>query len=332
MFVLSSKVAWKKICRSRVLWVHRLLPAALAAGLLSELATQAPKDVSLSFAAGQSWLFLAGALALVPFNWWAEVEKWQSLMRRVVRLPAGTAWKSVLAGVAVSLFTPNRIGEYGGRILFLRPEDRWHAVGASALGNLAQALVLFSGGLTGALWLGRRLHWFGDRQLLVIALAALPVLGVLWGAYFRLPQTLDWLGQKNFVKRLKRLVKVESADWPAVMPPDLLRQLVWAALRYAVYCTQYFLLLQLFSIKIGFFTGFAGISVLFLLQTGIPLPPLSGLLARGNLAVAMWHQFGASASDSLAATFCLWIINLILPAFFGTFFLLSVRKTNNSSA
>lgn len=319
---------------SRAFLMHRLLPVALAAGLLFELLTQAP-DVQLgsilkSPTAG-SGVFLLGALVLMPVNWWAEVQKWRSLMESVCPLSADTSWKAVLAGVAVSLFTPNRIGEYGGRILFVPPEHRWYAVGASALGNLAQALVLFSGGLCGLLWLGRHLHWLDDRQALLIALFALSALGIFWRAYFHLPRTLGWLGRKNFVKRLKRLVNVDPANWPEVLPPTLARQALWAALRYVVYCTQYFLLLQLFGINAGFFAGFAGISVLFLLQTGIPLPPLSGLLARGNLAVAMWHLFGATTSDSLSATYCLWIINLIWPAFFGTFFLLYVRKTNDSS-
>ena len=31
-----------------------------------------------------------------------------------------TAYKSVLSGVTLSLNTPNRIGEYGGRILYVK--------------------------------------------------------------------------------------------------------------------------------------------------------------------------------------------------------------------
>jgi hypothetical protein len=49
------------------------------------------------------------------------------------------------------------------------------------------------------------------------------------------------------------------------------------------------------------------------------------LVARGNLAVQAWAFFGANEISSLAATFTLWIINLILPALIGTFSLFYVN-------
>ena len=52
---------------------------------------------------------------------------------------------------------------------------------------------------------------------------------------------------------------------------------------------------------------------------------MTGLVARGNLAVYLWQQFGANDLSALAATFSLWVINLILPALIGTFLLLRVN-------
>jgi hypothetical protein len=61
----------------------------------------------------------------------------------------------------------------------------------------------------------------------------------------------------------------------------------------------------------------------------VPLPAVAGLLVRGSLAVFVWSHFGANDLSSLAATFVLWIINLILPALIGTFSLASVNITKS---
>ena len=75
--------------------------------------------------------------------------------------------------------------------------------------------------------------------------------------------------------------------------------------------------------------GYAGIATIYLLQTIVPLPAIAGLLVRGSLAVFVWSSFGANEISSLAASFVLWIINLILPALIGTFSLFSVNITKS---
>src|SRR5690606_10186722 len=73
---------------------------------------------------GPSMLLLLTACALMPFNWLTETLKWTTLLKPVT-LPWRRALAGILSGVTLSLFTPNRIGEYGGRILYVPPADRW---------------------------------------------------------------------------------------------------------------------------------------------------------------------------------------------------------------
>ena len=49
--------------------------------------------------------------------------------------------KAVFLGITVSIFTPNRIGEFGGRIFCLKSADRIKGVIITILGNVAQLLV-----------------------------------------------------------------------------------------------------------------------------------------------------------------------------------------------
>ncbi len=318
----------------RGLLANVLLPLALAGMLVYELSreetlSQVNRIFSYTLQA-ENPLWLLAAVVLMPLNWWTEMQKWHRFVRRFEPMSPARAWRAVLAGVAVSLFTPNRVGEYGGRILFVRPEHRWLAASANLAGNIAQAAVLVSGGALGGIWLTERLQLIGGSATKGLAALALAGTATVWLMYFHLPQAVASMCRLPFVKRLKRLVNAAAEACAHFSRRELGGLALWAGLRYAIYSTQYFLLLHFFGVKTGILDGFAGISVLFLIQTGLPLPPLTGLLARGNLAVGLWGLFGASAADSLAATFSLWIINLILPAFFGTFFLLYVKTTKDS--
>jgi len=83
--------------------------------------------------------------------------------------------------------------------------------------------------------------------------------------------------------------------------------------------------LQFFGVNAPFLEALAGISTVFLVQTSIPLPPVTGLLTRGQVALFVWSFFGGNEISVLAATYSLFVINLILPALIGAVFIL---KTN----
>ena len=50
-----------------------------------------------------------------------------------------------------------------------------------------------------------------------------------------------------------------------------------------------------------------------------------GLLARGEVALKIWGLFTHNDLSILAATFSLWVINLIIPAFIGLVFILQAN-------
>ncbi len=290
--------------------------------------------------AGANVWWAATALALLPLNWGAETQKWRILLR--VFSPAvswGMALRGVLAGVSLAVFTPNRLGEFAGRVLLVPPEQRWRAATANVVSTLSQTLVVLAAGGLGLWWFMQQV--LRPEPFYAGAVAVLAVAGVatLFFFYFQIKLLIPVLRRLRWL----RSWRLQPARWPwlrgqvrlllrgvAVLgrfeQRTLWVVLGWAAFRYAVYSAQYFCLLQFFSIHTGFWGGLAGISTLFLLQTGIPLPPAMGLVARGSLAVQVWSQFGANEVSSLSATFTLWIINLILPALVGTFFLLNVKN------
>lgn len=275
--------------------------------------------------AAAPWLVVA--LLLMPANWLAETLKWHQFVRRYEPMSRWKALRAVLSGVSLSLFTPNRVGEYGGRILFVRPENHWKAIFANLVGNFSQYMVLLTAGTAGAAWL----LWnrFGPidvfylRLLLVVAISGL---GLMYAVYFNIRLILPLARRLPLARYFRRFAK-DIRVLEQFNRQELTDILSWAVVRYVVYSTQYFCLLKFFNIQVDIIAGFAGIAAIFLVQTSIPLPPLACLMARGHLSVEMWSGFGANALSSLAATFSLWIINLILPALVGTFSLFYVNIT-----
>lgn len=69
----------------------------------------------------QRFVYFAAILFLMPLNWAIETAKWQLLLSGTVSQSFGDALKSVLAGLNTGFVTPNRIGEFAGRILLLPP-------------------------------------------------------------------------------------------------------------------------------------------------------------------------------------------------------------------
>lgn len=272
--------------------------------------------------------WLAGMVLLVPFNWLAEVQKWHPLVARYEAMPKVRALKAVLAGFSFALVTPNRVGEYGGRVLFVRPENQWKAVLANAVGNMSQYLVLVAGGVWGGAWFASHLMGWNDGWLLIcLALSLCAVAATLY-LYFNILLLVRLIPRIPFLRRWQSLIR-ELKFLEETARPELARVLAWSVFRYGVYCTQYLFLLRFFEIKTGWTAGYAGIATIYLLQTIVPLPAIAGLLVRGSLAVFVWSYFGANEISSLAASFVLWIINLILPALIGTFSLFSVNITKS---
>ncbi len=276
------------------------------------------------------WLLFA--VLLMPVNWGFETLKWHGLIRRFSALTFWQAYQSVLAGVAVSLFTPNRIGEYGGRVLLVEVGNGWKAVAATLMGSISQLVALLSGGIVGlALFASAYFHWESYVLWSVVLTGTALSLGLLliyWNINLlafalmklRLGRRFK-IARFNVVKPIKEMLTL----FRAYEKTELKRALFFAWVRYFTYCFQYWLLLRFFGVEVTFVEAWPGIATIFFLQTSVPLPPAISLLARGEIALLIWTAFGVNELSVLAATFGLFILNLCVPALLGGWFIV---KTN----
>ena len=68
-----------------------------------------------------------------------------------------------------------------------------------------------------------------------------------------------------------------------------------------------------------------GVSILFLIQSGLILPPILGLIARGEAALLVWSAYGVQAGDIVSAALIIWVFNLLVPATIGFYWFLKLK-------
>jgi hypothetical protein len=270
------------------------------------------------------WRWLFATILLMPLNGLMEVQKWLAPVRRYEHIRYRDAIRAVLAGNALAVFSPNRLGEYGGRVLWVQSANQWKSFMAHAMGGFAQMIVLITFGTVGALWYWQQVWTVDATWFCLIGIAAVGVSVGMLLIYFNIRTLAPLVQRLSWPRSIKRYVK-DVRVLAEFCREDLWLILGWSTLRYIVSCLQYYFLLQFFGIQVGLIAGFSGISTLFLIQTCLPLPPVASFFARSNIAILVWSTFDANECSSLATTALLWIINIFLPALMGTFFILHVN-------
>lgn len=268
------------------------------------------------------WLVIT--VFLIPINWAFETLKWQVLIKGFEKLSFWKSYKAILLGVTFSLFTPNRTGEYGGRILYVKPENNWKAVIATLVGSFSQLLVLLSCGILGLLFFIYLFLEIDQWIWLSIFFVGILFTSLMLFCFYNIDLVIPIAKRIPYAQKLKRFVKHVNVlrNYSSSILSSVL---MYSFLRYTTYTLQYFFMLQFFGINVSIIKGLAGIATIFLLQTSIPLPPIWDLFARGQIALEIWGFSSDNEIGILASTFTLWVLNLIIPALIGTIFIVRIN-------
>ena len=95
--------------------------------------------------------YLLGVFLLMFINWWFEALKWKWAVATLQKISLGKAYKAILSGVSFSVSTPNRIGEYLGRILYMDENSRLKAIALTIVCSISQLIITLLCGLIGIL-------------------------------------------------------------------------------------------------------------------------------------------------------------------------------------
>jgi hypothetical protein len=262
--------------------------------------------------------YLVVALLLMPLNVSLEVFKWKFLAGAAQPMSQLQAWKSYLAGIALSLITPNRIGEYPGRILYLKRKNTIRLVSVSILGAFAQFIALFAFGIVGLIYYN--VAFPGTWQKLVLAAACITLL-LLTLLFFRFEQGAAYLEHRKWLNRFatyRHIIRRFSAREQLVV-------LALSMLRFLVYTFQFLLLLKWMHIDLLSLPGLMMALLYFWAVAVIPSIAFAELGIRGQVSLFLFQHFTGNTIGILSAALGLWCINLIVPAIIGSILLVRVK-------
>lgn len=293
---------------------------------------KAQPDIDTSIAIIKTLPFGAGAwkfwmvIVFVFVNWGLEARKWQLLLRVLQPVSFMAAFKSVLCGVTFSLNTPNRMGEYAGRILFIDDGKRIKAITLSIAGGMAQLIITMLMGCFGLIYL--LLHSDASASSLGISAFWLriflyaSILGtiVFIFLFFRMSWLIRLLEKLPYADRFSKYINVlETFD-----AKILLRLLSISFFRYVVFVLQYIFMLQLLQVEQSVWVGLWIITVMFWILAIIPSFAIADLGIRGTVAKTLF-SYSSNTIGILTATFGIWFVNLFIPALIGSLLILGIK-------
>ncbi len=272
----------------------------------------------------QQWKLYA-MFSLMWVNWGLEAAKWQISILPLQSIGFIQAFKAILAGACIACFTPNRVGEYLGRMLYVENEKKIMSVAPTIVCSMAQMLVTLLAGAAGLILFSyfktqfseiHRLAPYINPLLLIAAFAAI-VLGTL---FFRFDPMIGLINR--WLKKYDKNISIPEY----FSNPILIKLLFISLIRYGVFLLQYYLLFSLFSIHVSGIQVFMGVSVMFVVMAIIPsLTLLTDLGLRWQAGIQIFQVFTSNTAGILAVSLGIWLINLIIPALIGSLLILRIK-------
>ena len=274
---------------------------------------------------------LAIVIFLMIINWSIEALKWKISIQKVQPVSFSRSFSAILSGVSFSVSTPNRIGEYLGRILYIEEGNRLRVISLTIVSSISQLIITLFAGSVGLFFIRKNIETGNTMQgldsfwLQVLQYGVIIVLLILTGIYFRLSLLINLVDKLRNNNRYSWLVS-SLKDIDATL---LLKLLSLSAIRYIVFVVQYFLLFRLFEVNAGWWECFWAVSVIFLVLAIIPTFAIAELGLRGNVSLKLIGLFSTNSLGISLTTATIWIINLVLPAIAGSLLILSVKIFKN---
>lgn len=309
----------------------RLIIAALALSYIFYRFYTLPSGKGISFFEsvfdGKNALTISAILVLLMIiNWGIESLKWKLLINQAEKVSYRNAFQAILGGLAVSIFTPNRVGEFFGRVFILKKTDPLKAILLTIVGSFSQLLVtIVLGTIAYVIFAPQYLPsvmyestWLVKGFSLSLGIISLTFLF----AYFNISvlHRISILIPAKYSERIRNSIDA-MADCPK---PLLLKTVLLSSLRYLVFSIQFYLAIRLMELNFTFSQCMLVIPIIYLALAAIPTVALAEIGVRGSVSVFLFGLlYGIKGLDSeatlavVSASTLIWLINIAVPSLAG---------------
>ncbi|MDB5138625.1 MAG: hypothetical protein JWR12_541 [Mucilaginibacter sp.] len=258
---------------------------------------------------------------LMIVNWVLESLKWRHLTRVLSPMSIWKAIESVFCGLTWAVFTPNRIGEYGGRVMFLPNRRRIHGVFAMAVGSFGQNVITNVLGSGAIVWFVYTYLHLNAWLMAGITVVALGFMALMLTFYFNIKWMVSLLNRIKFLKKFHRFFDIMGKYKTA----ELLSIMWFCLARFLVFTFQYYLIMHLLIPQIPILQMTLLMFVFFFIQSAIPSLDLIDIGVRSITADKLFSYITDQHIAVVVAISLIYIINLIIPAILGSVFVFKLK-------
>jgi hypothetical protein len=261
-------------------------------------------------------VYFLAAVALLFLNYFFEVFKWFLLANHLETKNFRDSIIDVLKGLRLGLLTPLMMGDFLGRSLSFKKENRTAAMGSNLFNSICQTYsTLFFGFLSTLLW------WLiSDDKFKKILFIPVLIFGIstVLGLFFVFKFRISW----NFLKKLSFFKPYINSSKTILGFDNKFRMtiLLLSLARTMVFNIQFLLFYISFGIHLPFLIIFIGINLMMLIKTiGGGLNVFGDLTIREFVSINFFSLYNVEESVILVVTFVVWFINIFLPVLIGFF-------------
>ncbi|MDO6595458.1 lysylphosphatidylglycerol synthase domain-containing protein [Oceanihabitans sp. 2_MG-2023] len=260
-------------------------------------------------------------LFLSILNWILESVKWQILVNSIKKTSFYEALKQSLGALTASIFTPNRIGDYGAKALYFTSLYRKRIVLLNLIGNLTQMTITVLFGAFG-------LYFFVTEYQIELNLLRISRFLIIIVIAFGF--TIIGVKQKRFKIKGFAIEKVINFIKNLALK-TIVYSFILSLLRYLVFSFQFYFLLRVFGVETSYFHAMVAITSMYLIASVIPSIFIFDILIKGSVAVYIFTTVGVNEFTILSIVLLMWILNFVLPSILGSFYVLTFKLPKNKT-
>jgi len=262
------------------------------------------------------WVYWSLFLSLAAANWIFEIVKWKTVISGIQKLSFRLAARQSLAALTVSLATPNRIGDYGAKALFYPKEKQKQVLLLNFLSNFVQMGGTLFFGMIGLIMASQKIELplaFSKVISLVVIIMVLMVMGYLFKEKELLVKGLSLSKIVNYMKALPKVI--------------ISKTILYSLVRYVIFSTLFFVLLNYFGAQMTATEAFPLIFVMYLFVSVIPTLFVLDVVVRGGVSLWLFSQVGVSELTILSTVLAMWLLNFVIPAIWGSFYVITFKRS-----
>ncbi|WP_298237735.1 hypothetical protein [uncultured Algibacter sp.] len=254
-------------------------------------------------------------LFLTIFNWFFEILKWQHLTFIVKKITFFEALEQCLGSLTASLFTPNRVGEYGAKAMYYRTGYRKQIVLLNLIGNIMQMATTSIFGVIGLILFAYHYELLINHTNIIILVAGVLLTGIIIRFFInKLSFTIRGYSLKKIIDYILNL----SRDY-------LFKAFTFSIARYIIFSFQFYFLLLIFKVNLDYFDAMVPITTMYLLASIIPSIFILDVIIKGSVAVYLFAYLGVNELIILSIITIMWLLNFVLPSVFGSYYVLKFK-------